>query len=237
MLVFAMGVAAVCGDPGVSVAAEQQLIPLAGGMGVALPHGVPMAEARLFHLCTLTAVGYDARDNLIGITNAHCVYDDDGHQWLGDEVLAHSAVAVASGPREPIGRVAHISGGNPIIPGPNGIGLDYAVIVFDRTKVVASATVAGVPIRRIAPPPPPGTHVCKQGITTGLTCGVVLGTNGPYVANTIAEGAGDSGAPVVAGDALIATQWVTGAGTAMVDILSDLDRRGGPGAGFRLATA
>ncbi len=234
---LALGGVAVFSGPGQLATATPRPLPLGGGMGVALPHGVPMAEARRFHACTLTAVGYDAMDNLIGITNAHCVYDDDGHQWPGDEVLAHSAVAVAAGQREAIGRVAHISGGNPIIPGPNGIGLDYAVIVFDRDKVVAAPTIAGVPIRRIAPPPPPGAHVCKQGITTGLTCGVMLRTSGPYIVNTIAEGAGDSGSPVVAGDALIATQWVTGAGTAMTAILADLDRRGGPGAGFRLATA
>lgn len=217
-------------------------VPLGGGMGVALLHGIPLLEANWFWFCTLAAVGYDAHGNLVGITNAHCVYDYRGRQWPGDELVAESALSAAiADPAaadnvEIIGTVAYISGGNPLVPGPNGVGLDYAVVVFDESKVTPVPTVVGKPVRRIAPPPPPGTTMCKEGVTTGYSCGTMLGTVGPYIVDTITESTGDSGAPIVVDDALVGIQWVSGGATAMTAIMADLDRRGGIGSGFRLVT-
>ncbi|WP_280357259.1 hypothetical protein [Nocardia otitidiscaviarum] len=224
--------ALLCSGAARAEAAPRPVIALGGGMGVAMLHGVPLAEATWMWFCTLTAVGYDRHSDLVGITNAHCVYDRQGRQWPGDEV-----VAVSPAGDTVVGRVEFISGGNPLVPGPNGPGLDYAVIVFDRSVVTPLPTVVGNPVRRIAPPPPPGTTLCKLGITTGLTCGVMLGTVGPYVVNSVTENIGDSGAPIVVGDALVASQWLTGGATAMTAIVADLDRRGGAGAGFRLIPA
>lgn len=227
-----------CVSPAATAAADHTM-PIGGGLGVAMLHGVPLAEATFAYFCTLAAVGYDAADNLIGITNAHCVYDRSGNQWPGDEVVLESAFSDPEADvdnAEVVGTVAHISGGNPLVPGPNGSGLDYAVIVFDKSKVHPTATVGATTINHIAPPPPPGTPLCKLGITTGWSCGVLLGTLGPYIMDTITESSGDSGAPILVGDTVIGIQWVTGGATAMTAILDDLNRRGGPGAGFRLAS-
>ncbi|NNH70259.1 peptidase S1 [Nocardia uniformis] len=233
-------VAIVCvGSPTVSAVPDDRLV-VGGGAGVAMLHGVPVQVAYWAHLCTLAAVGYDADDNLVGITNAHCSYDTHGNQWLGDEVVhaAHLNEPEPGGVNvEVIGTVAYISGGNPVVPGPNGVGLDYAVIVFDKSMVIPTATIGDTTIRRIAEPPPPGTVLCKQGVTTGRTCGVMIGTIGPYILNTVTEFTGDSGAPIVVDDAVVGIQWVTGAASSMTAIMADLDSRGGVGSGFRLVTS
>lgn len=78
--------------------------------------------------------------------------------------------------------------------------------------------------------------MCKEGVTTGYSCGTMLGTVGPYIIDTITESTGDSGAPIVVDDALVGIQWVSGGATAMTAIMADLDRRGGIGSGFRLVT-
>ncbi|MRH90502.1 peptidase S1 [Nocardia sp. SYP-A9097] len=207
-----------------------------GGSGLAMLRGGPLTDHSIVYLCTLTAIGYDAAGNLIGLTNAHCEYDGD-RQWLGDLVLLESE-AFAPGATVPdlhlLGRIEYISGGNPVVPGPNGPGLDYAVIVFDKSAVEPVATVGETTIRALGDPPPNGTPVCKQGATSARTCGVTLATAGPYLLTTVPEYPGDSGAPVVMGDTLIGNQWSWGAGTSMTAILADLDRRGGVGAGFHL---
>ncbi|WP_162958184.1 peptidase S1 [Nocardia yunnanensis] len=215
--------------------AEAGRVPVGGGTGVALQWGAPVGSVALVHFCTLTAIGSDAAGNLVGLTNAHCASGSQRH-GVGDAVYPQSAVA--GGGFDPaverIGTVDYISGGNPIAPGPHGVGLDYAVIVFDRDKVEPVATVGDTTIRRIAAPPPEGTPVCKQGNTSGRTCGTTLTSMGPYLVTTVPEFPGDSGAPVVAGDALIGNQWVWGGSSSITAILEDLDRRGGLGAGFHL---
>lgn len=225
------------GSANADAAAPRNRVAVGGGTGLALLHGAPLTDHAFLHLCTLTAIGYDAAGNLIGLTNAHCEYEG-GTQWLHDQVLLTSA-AFAPGATaadvDVLGTVEYISGGNPVIPGPNGPGLDYAVIVFDKAVVAPVATVAETTIRTIASPPAPGTGVCKQGATSGRTCGIAIATVGSYMLTTVPEYPGDSGAPVVAGDALLGNQWVWGGGSAMSAIVSDLDRRGGIGAGFHLA--
>ncbi|WP_328399776.1 hypothetical protein [Nocardia sp. NBC_00403] len=207
-------------------------MPVGGGTGLAFLRGGPLTDHALVYICTLTTIGYDAAGNLVGLTNAHCVYDGD-KQWPGDRVLLESAVFTPGAAIDVLGMVEYISGGNPIVPGPNGPGLDYAVIVFDKSIVEPVATVGKTTIRGVGSPPPAGTSVCKQGAASDRSCGTTLTTTGPYLVNTISEIPGDSGAPMVAGDTLVGNQWMWGAGTAITDILADLDRRGGIGAGFR----
>lgn len=242
-------VAALLGAPGLSAAepgfptsteaAAANRVPVGSGTGLVFLRGAPVPSIEVAWFCTLTAIGYDAAGELVGITNAHCVYDTDGKQYPGDAVLLQPP-GVPWGNLDLdtgiVGRIAYISGGNPIVPGPNGVGLDYAVIVFDQTKIMPTSTVDGMTVTSIGPVPPAGTILCKQGRKTGRTCGAMLGTQGPYFTNTIAEDFGDSGAPVVADNTLVGVLWSIGAGTAFTEILADLDRRGGPGAGFRLAT-
>ncbi|MEC3919520.1 hypothetical protein [Nocardia sp. CDC160] len=225
VLVVLTGVAAV------AHAGEAGRVPVGGGTGVALAWGVPVGSLSLLHFCTVTAIGVDGAGNLVGLTNAHCAYEP------GDAVYLQSAVEPGAGHDPSVGRIGtveYVSGGNPIGPGPHGVGLDYAVIVFDRSKVNPVATVGDTTIRGIAAPPPEGTPVCKQGTTSGRTCGTTLTSMGPYLVTTVPEFPGDSGAPVVAGETLIGNQWVWGGSSAMTAILEDLDRRGGVGAGFHL---
>ncbi|MET7768377.1 hypothetical protein [Nocardia sp. NPDC005366] len=210
------------------------------GSGTALLslHGVPQQHSRFSYSCTLTAVGYDNAGRLIGITNAHCFYDNFGDQWLYDAIYLERPgqtgfIDVGIGP---IGHVAVIGPGNPVAPGPSGVGLDYAVIVFDSTKVAPSASVGATPVTDIGPPPPPGAPVCRHGSRTGRTCGIMLGHSGPYFITTLIESPGDSGAPVLSGSTLIGTLWMTSTATSISAILADLDQIGGIGAGFHLAT-
>ncbi|BAW03930.1 peptidase S1 [Nocardia seriolae] len=233
---FGVTLVAAMAVGGLAQAEEPRRVPVGGGTGLALQWGVPVGSVSLVHFCTLTAIGSDAEGNLVGLTNAHCAYDS-ARQGAGDAVFLQSAVEY--GPEHDpalgrIGTVDYISGGNPIAPGPHGVGLDYAVIVFDRSKVNPVATVGDTTIRSISPPPVEGTPVCKQGKTSGRTCGNTLTSMGPYLVTTVPEFPGDSGAPVVAGEALIGNQWVWGGSSAMTAILEDLDRRGGVGAGFHL---
>lgn len=215
---------------------EPHAVPVGGGTGLALQWGVPAGSLSLLHFCTLTAIGSDASGNLVGLTNAHCAYDSQ-RQGAGDAVYLQSAVEFGPAHDPSLGRIGtvdYISGGNPIAPGPHGVGLDYAVIVFDRSKVNPVATVGDTTIRSIADPPPEGTPVCKQGTTSGRTCGTTLTSMGPYLVTTVPEFPGDSGAPVVAGETLIGNQWVWGGSSSMTAILEDLAARGGAGAGFHL---
>ncbi|MFF0494348.1 hypothetical protein ACFYTQ_35470 [Nocardia sp. NPDC004068] len=112
--------------------------------------------------------------------------------------------------------------------------MDYAVIVFDKNKVKPVATIGATTITMIGAPPMPGTILCKQGVTSGRTCGTMVSTSGPYFITTVGVLRGDSGAPVVEGTTLIGNQWITGGGTSITAIIADLGRIGGPGAGFHL---
>ncbi len=230
-MLFGAVLLAVVAGGAVARADEPGRVEVGGGTGVALQWGVPVGSISLLHFCTLTAIGSDGVGNLVGLTNAHCAYE------RGDAVYLQSAVENGPGQDLSLGRIGtvdYVSGGNPIGPGPHGVGLDYAVIVLDRSKVKPVATVGDTTIRRIAAPPPEGTAVCKQGNTSGRTCGTTLTSMGPYLVTTVPEFPGDSGAPVVVGEALIGNQWVWGGSSSMTAILEDLDRRGGVGAGFHL---
>lgn len=154
---------------------EPAAVPVGGGTGIVFGRGGPVTETR-GALCTLTAVGHDRAGRLVGLTNAHCFYDNEGHQWLGDTVYVDRAPIPQSTEESPpadpdlklgpIGKVVYISGGNPIFPGPNGRGLDYAVILLDQAKVRPTATVGDVTIEKIGPPPS-GAIACKQGRSPG----------------------------------------------------------------------
>lgn len=53
--------------------------------------------------------------------------------------------------------------------------LDYAVIKFDPAKVAPVANYGGFIINGIGPEPVFGQIACKQGRTTGNSCGVTWG--------------------------------------------------------------
>ncbi|WP_142282170.1 S1 family peptidase [Mycobacterium sp. IEC1808] len=133
-------------------------------------------------MCTLTTIGTDAAGELIGFTSAHCG---------GPGALV---AAEAAQDRGPLGVM--VAGND---------NLDYAVIKFDPAKVAPVANYNGFVISGIGPDPTFGQVACKQGRTTGNSCGVTWGPGqdpGTIVMQVCGQ-PGDSGAPVTVNNLLV----------------------------------
>jgi hypothetical protein len=132
--------------------------------------------------CTLTAIGTDSRGDLVGFTSAHCG---------GPGAVVAVEGAEAAGP------VGEMVAGNE--------ALDYAVIRFDRTKVVPTNNVNGFIIDGLGPDPSFGQVACKLGRTTGYSCGVTWGPGEQpgTILNQVCGQPGDSGAPVTVNNKLV----------------------------------
>ncbi|MEB4207537.1 serine protease [Mycobacterium sp. 94-17] len=133
-------------------------------------------------MCTLTTIGGDTAGDLIGFTSAHC-------GGPGAQVTAEGA--------ENAGVLGTMVAGND--------NLDYAVIKFDPAKVTPVANFNGFLINGIGPDPAFGAIACKQGRTTGNSCGVTWGmgqTPGTIVMQVCGQ-PGDSGAPVTVNNQLV----------------------------------
>jgi hypothetical protein len=180
-------------------------------------------------LCTLTTIGTDPKGELIGFTSAHC-------GGLGAHVVAEAA--------KDRGIVGTMVSGND--------GLDYAVIQFDPAKVAPVANFGGFVINGIGPDPAFGQVACKQGRTTGNSCGVTWGPGqdpGTIVMQVCGQ-PGDSGGPVTVNDQLVGmihgafsdnlpacvTKYIPLHTPAVVQsmnaILADLQSKNRPGVGF-----
>jgi hypothetical protein len=133
-------------------------------------------------MCTLTTIGTDAAGELIGFTSAHC-------GGPGEQVAAEGL--------EGRGVLGTMVAGNDT--------LDYAVIKFDPAKVAPVANFNGFPINGIGPDPAFGQIACKQGRTTGNSCGVTWGPgqNPGTIVMQVCGGPGDSGAPVTVNGLLV----------------------------------
>ncbi|MEV0246982.1 hypothetical protein AB0H76_10375 [Nocardia sp. NPDC050712] len=209
---------------------------LAAGPGSALPtavlgggSGITLGEQAA---CTLTTIGYDRAQRLVGLTAGHCAE-------LGTPVRAERASEAG-----PIGTVALVDPDD-----------DYAVIEFDPGKVVPVRQVAATRIDGIGAGPRPGDLVCKNGRTTGYGCGVVWDAHPWWFRNETGSRSGDSGAPVTLGDRLVGMNVghlaeaplavaVSGppgrmpavhsaVATQIGMILADIEQNGAVGAGFR----
>ncbi|AII11150.1 serine protease [Rhodococcus opacus] len=171
-------------------------------------------------LCSLTTIGHDNAGRMVGLTAGHC----------GD--IGASVVAEASQDSGAVGRV--------VVSNP---ALDYAVIEFDPGEVVPVNRVGGVTITGIGAPAGFPQVACKEGRTTGNTCGIVygdlLGTGETWTQACVVEG--DSGAPVVVGTTLVAmvNAYLVAPcigpeiGTNINSIVADMNATGGYGAGYR----
>ena len=171
-------------------------------------------------LCSLTTIGHDNAGRLVGLTAGHC----------GD--VGASVVAEASQDSGVVGRV--------VVSNP---ALDYAVIQFDPGEVVPVNRVGSVTITGIGAPAGFPQMACKEGRTTGNTCGIVygdlLGTGETWTQTCVVEG--DSGAPVVVGTTLVAmvNAYLVAScvgpevGTNISAIVADMNATGGYGAGYR----
>ncbi|WP_141995832.1 hypothetical protein [Amycolatopsis cihanbeyliensis] len=202
--------------------------PGAGAEGkVVVTNGIQMDHGAGATLCTLGPVGTDNAGRLVGITAAHCYGGDDVY-FPGERDLG------------PIGRYAYVS--------PEQAYHDYAVIEFDPGKVTLSSDGPELRIDRVLDGglPPVGANVCKDGRTTGKTCGLVGANEGGLVTSFAVNMPGDSGGPLVlARNGGTATEWagiVTRVSltippfvyTSARNILDDVAARGSdaPGAGF-----
>ncbi|MFE6920235.1 serine protease [Nocardia sp. NPDC057663] len=171
--------------------------------------------------CTLTTIGHDSGGRLVGITAAHC-----GPQGADITAEANRDAGV-------VGKIAYLNE-----------KMDYAVITFDPAAVVPVNRVGNTTITGTGGPAQFPAIACKEGRTTGQTCGITWGD--PLQSNIatvtqICVISGDSGGPVVVGTTLVGM--VNGyfyvpcigpeVGMNITDILGDIDARGGVGAGFR----
>ncbi len=180
-------------------------------------------------LCTLTTIGTDGKGELIGFTSAHC-------GGPGAQVAIEAA--------KDRGIVGTMVAGND--------NLDYAVIQFDPAKVTPVANFGGFAINGIGPDPAFGQIACKQGRTTGNSCGVTWGPGqdpGTIVMQVCGQ-PGDSGGPVTVNNLLVGMihgafsdnlpaciiKYIPLHTPAVVQsinsILADLNAKNRPGAGF-----
>ncbi|MFC4338071.1 chymotrypsin family serine protease [Salininema proteolyticum] len=227
--------------------ASSTLTPVGGGTGLIFRMSPSPENPTSFHICTLTAVGYDRTGNLVGLTNAHCFYDEEGNKLVGAEVYrdeSPAGTALSPAPLEEsspdletgaIGTVTYVSVPNNLTnTGPKG--LDFAVIDLDETRVEPTDTIGSTTITSIGEPPGNGVRMCKQGHRTGLTCGIKLGTHEDWFVHLIWTDGGDSGAPVVVGETLVGNAWGVQHSSPILSIIEEMNEVGGVGAGFHLAT-
>ncbi|MFE7799360.1 S1 family peptidase [Nocardia sp. NPDC057440] len=221
----AVALLATHGFPGSATAADQRAA-LGGGSGIVL--GGQSA-------CTLTTIGFDRADRMVGLTAGHCAE-------LGMSVTSEHVPQAGI-----IGTVASVDHHD-----------DYAVIEFDRGKVHPTRQVTSTLIAGIGTPPREGDIVCKNGRTSGFNCGVVWDTHRWWFQNQVCSRPGDSGGPVTSGDRLVGMNvghigvkvlgvtvfdiMCQGTGVPVHDpsvasqigmVLDDIDQSGGIGTGFR----
>lgn len=235
VLLVALVTAAVTGGLGSAHAAPSVIV--GGGAGLLIGTG---SSAQL---CTLNSIGRDRFGGLVGLTAGHC-------GSVGETVRLETAAG--SG-------VIGVVRSSVLTAAPSSVsGLDYAVITFATAKVRPTATRGRVMIAGVGRDPAVGATVCKQGRTTGFSCGPVLRPLAPtsIVVATCAQ-PGDSGGPVIAGGRVVGLLRgsVVYSGTAgsaypscstpadagrtpaaassMSAIVADLGRAGGVGAGYR----
>ena len=206
--------AAVIAATGLSAtAAASDKLLLGGGAGIGLNGDT---------LCTLTAIGRDTADRLIGFTAAHC--GAAGSTVVADGVEDEGIVGT-------------------VVAADDGLG--YAVIEFDPAKVAGIRNYEGFAIKGVDPDPDHVQQACKLGGVTGVNCwdsgsGAMDPEGNPWWQP------GDDGAPVTVDDLIVGmvrdgsvpVEPLAQPGVGIVlfrAILDDVNAKGGPGAGFSLA--
>lgn len=201
----------------------------------------PFDQNASINTCTLSAIGYDNANNLVGITVGHCPYntqhvlnDPTWNQVSGqkDAALGQIGTVVSVGYNGPS------TNSDPSAP-------DYSVILFDKDKVNPLQTVGRTTVLGIADTLPTlGSVVCKEGRTTAQTCARVTSANANQIRTYMMFAlGGDSGAPIVNTSDGNLVGYLHGTGgffgleTTFVNIHKTLDAinvNGGIGAGFHL---
>ncbi|WP_067567827.1 peptidase S1 family protein [Nocardia acidivorans] len=170
--------------------------------------------------CTVTTIGHDSAGRLVGLTAGHCG-DPGAKVWAEKDRGAGQ-----------IGKFVY-----------SNHDLDYAVIEFFGDRVIPVNHIGNVTITGLGGPPGFPMIVCKEGRTTGNTCGLSWGDVFASNVETWSQMCvveGDSGAPVVVGTTLVGMVnaylalacFGPEVGTNMSSITADLNARGGAGAGY-----
>lgn len=186
-LLVSLTAAAALACSGLVMAPAAQAAPVVSN-GIAwtpnpsLPAGTA-PDKPLSDYCTMGWVGYGPGGDKVGLSAAHCVAGKpDGapiYRWTPN-----------NGPRELIGHI-----------GFRDEDVDWVVIRF-----VSNATVtANGPALRIDSigVNNPGGNSCKDGQSTGVTCGWIISQNATRIYTFGAAGPGDSGGPLAQGNSII----------------------------------
>lgn len=208
-------------------------VVLGGGSGIAIGEDDPAG----LWLCTLTTVGYDRAGRPVGITAGHC-----GNP--GERIRAETALGAGE-----VGRIVDTD-----------YYWDWAVIEFDPAKVTLVRAVGPAVVAGIGARPAVLQTVCKNGRTTGFSCGPVWENLSGGFSSHVCADYGDSGSPVLVGDRLVGMivsgdPYILGSVTAGLPsctnpanpvhepdmatdigiVLGEINARNGVGAGFQPA--
>ena len=154
----------------VMVGATTLLAPAVAQAAVPVGGGTPVLVGGIAG-CTITAAGHDATGAPVAFTAAHC------SDAVGTPVVLHD--------NEGAGVIGNVATRNEI--------LDYSVIRLNP-GVAFPVRQPGVTGR--APAPEFGDVVCKDGLSTGHTCGISWQREGNRFWSHACAGYGDSGGPI-----------------------------------------
>ena len=228
-------------------------LPAAAGVQATADAG-PAADAasavvQSSRLLSLALLDLSTKVDLFGVAIAPLIgeYATGGPDSNAGALLRHSleaAAPVAAEAAKDRGTLGTMVAGND--------NLDYAVIQFDPAKVTPVANFGGFAINGIGPDPAFGQIACKQGRTTGNSCGVTWGPGqdpGTIVMQVCGQ-PGDSGGPVTVNNLLVGMihgafseklpvciiKYIPLHTPAVVQsinaILADINAKNRPGAGF-----
>lgn len=217
--VFAVALGAALLGSG-TAAADPGRPVLGGGSGLIIS-SEPGHMSEMAIQCTLTTIGHDGAGRLVGLTAGHC--GTPGHEVYSEQDPGAGV----------LGRFVY-----------SNQELDYAVLQFEPGRVTPVNRIGNVSITGLGGPAQFPAIVCKEGRTTGNTCGIAYGDVFATNIETWSQMCvmeGDSGAPVVVGSTLVGMVnaylaiacFGPEVGTNMSTITGDIDSRGGIGSGFR----
>lgn len=182
-------------------------------------------------MCTLAVTGVDAEGRKIGITAGHCGDVGDAVRSADSFWVGEAGTIVADGSND-----------------------DYSVIEFGSNAEISNS-YNGVTVNGIGGQTTNLQEVCKTGVATGFTCGLVWTADERLTMSQLCAMQGDSGAPVIANGRVVGL--ISGGLVANHDlscrtpiqgplhmpslsvnmdrIVAEMDASGGPGRGFTLA--
>lgn len=182
-------------------------------------------------MCTLAVTGVDADGRKVGITAGHCGDVGDAVRSADSFWVGEAGTIVADGSND-----------------------DYSVIEFGSNAEISNS-YNGVTVNGIGGQTSNLQEVCKTGVATGFTCGLVWTADERLTMSQLCAMQGDSGAPVIANGRVVGL--ISGGvvpnhdlscrtpiqgplhmpslSVNMDRIISEMDASGGPGRGFTLA--